>query len=180
MRVNHQPHGRSRPPTLLWWRVGRHPRIEEFRWIILGAASLAELSRPPLLCETLQLSVIIQRARLDFIEGFDVPRSQIDAIHRADRKIRHCPRVTGNDQKGRGEKINAQSKCIANVRWPEKEQYQVWAIVDTPGIERLAEIARLFREALLGRQIEHDRKANDRIDEETGEGDACGLGAPLQ
>src|SRR5258705_6400222 len=124
---------------------------------------------------------MVKRVSHDLIEALDIPGPEIDTIHRAHRKAGHESHVSGHDESWRsGEQVDAQAKRVAKVRWSKKQQYQIGSIGDAPGMERLPDITRLFREALSGRQIEHARNARRRVDEKTRERDTRGIGAPLQ
>src|SRR5215831_2270637 len=158
-----------------------HSRIEQLRKVLRSSAHVAQLRVAPLLCDTLQMRVIVERARLDLVQAFDVARPQIHAVDSPYRETGHEPGVTGYEHARRSrEEIDAEAESVAKVRWAEERQDEIRSAVRAPGVERLAEITGLLRQATLRRRIEQPANAKRGVEEETVEGDAGSIASPLQ
>src|SRR5437763_7906068 len=122
------------------------PWIDQLFRLRRDPASFAKLSLASLLCDTFEMRVIVERAGYDLVERLDIPRSQIDSVHRADHESGHNACVAGHEYAGRRRKqIHAQADGVANVRRTEEQQDEIGPMVHTPRIQGLTEIARLLR-----------------------------------
>ena len=89
--------------------------------------------------------------------------------------------MTRNEHARRGrEEIDAEAESVAKVRRTEEQQHQIGSAVHAPGVERLAEITCLLRQAALRRRIEQPANAKCGVEEKTVEGDAGRIASSLQ
>src|SRR5262249_56480110 len=107
---------------------------------------------------TFHMGIVVDRACLDLVQGFDIPRPEIHSVERADGEADEKSSMTVKQGAGRSRKqVHTETDGIAKIRRAEEQQYEIGSVAESPGVQRLTEIARLLRQPAFACRVEQTR-----------------------